>query len=134
MEWGHITNNILDNARRSFFRLKKGEEAGGDVDKAGKVNVHFPVECRQVDSIRFAEIVDTLHSCIKEDAIKVRVGTGHGMHKFVQVFAVADIIRDPTAFIAVFVGKCVKSVLSAAHGNDFGTFADELLRHAEADA
>lgn len=128
---GYIPScNLLDNARRRLFRLKEGQEGGRDVDKAGEVDVDFLVESRQVDLVRFAEIVDALDSCIEEDAVKIRVGAGHTVHEFLQVLAVTDVVRDPTGFAAVLADELVNSVLSAADCNDFGTLADELLCHA----
>ena len=128
---GYIQScDLLDNARRIFFRLKEGQEGGGDVDKTCEVDVYFLMESHQVNLAGFAEIIDALDSCVEEDAVKIRVGAGHALHKFVQVLAVTDVVRDPTGFVAVLADELVNSGLSAAHCNDFGTLADKLLCHA----
>lgn len=126
--------DLLDNARRRLFGLKEWQEGGGDVDEAGEVDVYFLVESRQVDLIGFGEIVDALNACIEEDAVKIGVGAGHAMHEFIQVLAVTDIVRNSTGSVTVLADELIHSILSAAHCNDFGTLANELLCHAEADA
>lgn len=125
---------LQNNACRGLFRLEEGEESGGDVDEAGKVDAHLLMESGEVDLIGLGKVVHALDSGIEVDAVQVRVSAGHGLHEFVQVLAIGDIVRDATSFIAVLADKFVGFVLSTTNGNDFGALADKLLCHAEADA
>ena len=132
---GHMQCCYLqDNTRSGLFRLEEGEEGGGDVDEAGEVDAYLLVESGEVDLVGLGEVIYALDSGIKEDTIEVGVDGRHGMHEFVQVLVVGDVVRDPTSSITVLTDEFVDSILSTANGNDFGALVDELLCHAQANA
>ncbi len=109
--------------------MEEGQEIGREVDEAGEVDVHLPMESCEIDLIGLGEIVHALGPCIEIDAVNVRVLASNGLHEFVQILAVADVVCEAVSFAAVLADKIVDPVLSTADGDDFGALANEFLGH-----
>lgn len=87
------------------------------------------MESGEIDLIGLGEIVGALDACVEIDAVDVGVLAGNGVHEFLQVLAVVDVVCEAVGFAAVLVDKCVDPVLSTADGDDFETLVDEFLGH-----
>ena len=123
--------NVLDDACWRVLRLQKGKESKRQVDQARKVDVHLIMESCKIDVLRLGEIVDALGTGIEVDAVEIRVRAGHILYELAQVLAVGDVEGDSARLGGTMLAsKVVDTVMSAAHGNDFAAFLDELLCHA----
>lgn len=122
----------LDDAGRGLLSLEERQESEGDVNKAGKIDVHFIIECREVDLVRLGEIVHSLNASIEENAVKIWVAAGDVLDKCFQVLAVTDIVCKTSCLVAVPANQGVDSVVSTADNHDFQTLADEFLGHYQA--
>lgn len=57
------------------------------------------------------------------------------LDKSIHAGSVVDIVLDTTGlFLAVFLDKCVESLLATANGDDFGAFEDEFVGKSSSDS
>ena len=54
-----------------LLRLEERQESEGDVNKAGRIDVHFIMESSEIDLVRLGKIVHSLSTSIKESIIKI---------------------------------------------------------------
>lgn len=87
------------------------------------------MESGEIDLFGLGEIVCTLDSCVEIDAVNVGVLASNGVHEFLQILAVIDVVCETVRFAAVLVDERVDTVLSTANGNDFEALTDEFLGH-----
>ena len=87
------------------------------------------MESCEIDLFRLGEIVHALDPRIEIDAVNVRVLASNGLHEFVQILAVVDVVCEAVSFAAVLADKSLDPLLSTANSDDFGALADEFLGH-----
>ena len=131
-----IGGNLQDDTRRRLPGLQEGQKGRRHIDKTAEIDAHFPMEGREIDLIRLAEIIHALHARVEKDAVQIRILGHHVLHEGAQILGVVEIVHNAVGLAATAVpaDEVVDAIPSPAHSDDVGAVAEELFGHAEANA